>query len=154
MLGWADAADGSGADIDEAALDKALAGLSNVDELRAAFPIGSFRKACNICKAQYDGVHHFYHQLCPACGDFNWQKRNQTVDLRGRVAILTGGRVRIGYQIALRLLRCGAECHVTSRFVSDAALRFSLEPDYEEWRTNLHLYYLELCDIPSVEAFR
>jgi NAD(P)-dependent dehydrogenase (short-subunit alcohol dehydrogenase family) len=45
------------------------------------------------------------------------------VDLSGSIALLTGGRVRIGYQIALRLLRCGAECHVTSRFVSDAALR-------------------------------
>ena len=33
-----------------------------------------------------------------------------------------------------RLLRCGAECHVTSRFVSDAALRFSMEPDYGAWR--------------------
>jgi NAD(P)-dependent dehydrogenase (short-subunit alcohol dehydrogenase family) len=53
----------------------------------------------------------------------------------------------------LRLLRCGATCHVTSRFVSDAALRFSLEPDYDEWRHNLQLYYLELCDLPSVEAF-
>ena len=69
------------------------------------------------------------------------------------MALLTGGRVRIGYQIALRLLRCGAECHITSRFVADAALRFSLEHDYAEWRENLHLYYLELCDLQSVEQF-
>ena len=134
-------------------LEGSLGGLSNVSELRSAFPKGSFRKVCNICKSKYEGVHHFYHQLCPSCGDFNWQKRTQRVDLRGYTAILTGGRVRIGYQIALRLLRCGAECHVTSRFVSDAALRFSLEPDYGTWRQNLTLYYLELCDLPSVEAF-
>ena len=29
--------------------------------------------------------------------------------LTGRVCLLTGGRVKIGYQIALRLLRAGAE---------------------------------------------
>ena len=84
---------------------------------------------------------------------FNHEKRHRAADLSGQVALLTGGRVRIGYQIALRLLRCGAECHVTSRFVADAALRFSLEHDYEEWRENLHLYYLELCDLQSVEQF-
>ncbi len=34
-----------------------------------------------------------------------------------------------------------------------AALRFSLEHDASEWRNRLHLYYLEMCDLPSVELF-
>ena len=34
-----------------------------------------------------------------------------------------------------------------------AALRFSLEHDASEWRDRLHLYYLEMCDLPSVELF-
>ena len=59
-------------------------------------------------------VHHFYHELCVACGDFNHTKRTQSADLSGQVALLTGGRVRIGYRIALRLLRAGAECHVST----------------------------------------
>ena len=128
-------------------------GISSIAELRARYPKGSFRRVCGVCKRNYEGVHHFYHELCVPCGDFNHEKRHRAADLSGQVALLTGGRVRIGYQIALRLLRCGAECHVTSRFVADAALRFSLEHDYEEWRENLHLYYLELCDLQSVEQF-
>ena len=87
----------------------------------AAFPKGSFRRVCNICKQRYTAAHAFYHLLCPACGDFNHAKRMNRCDLSGFVALLTGGRVRIGYQIALRLLRCGATVHVTSRFPSDVS---------------------------------
>jgi NAD(P)-dependent dehydrogenase (short-subunit alcohol dehydrogenase family) len=158
VLGWAGGTDANVCSDDDDTSDvdaetEVLGGLRDVTELRAALPKGSFRKTCNVCKKSFEGMHHFYHQLCVPCADFNYAKRTQQVNLRGYVAILTGGRVRIGYQIALRLLRCGATCHVTTRFVSDAALRFSLEPDYEEWSGRLQLYYLELCDLPSVEAF-
>jgi NAD(P)-dependent dehydrogenase (short-subunit alcohol dehydrogenase family) len=126
---------------------------STTSELKSAYPKGSFRRVCNICKRRFDGVHHFYHQLCPACGEFNYTKRLASADLTGFVALLTGGRVRIGYQIALRLLRAGATVHVTSRFPNDAALRFSLEQDAPQWRDRLHLYYLEMTDLHSVESF-
>ena len=43
-------------------------------------------------------IHHFYDQLCPACAELNFRKRTELADLRGRVALLTGGRVKIGYQ--------------------------------------------------------
>ncbi len=62
---------------------------------------------CYVCKQRYIGVHHFYDQLCPTCGDFNFAKRTETADLRGRVALLTGGRVKIGYQAGIKLLRAG-----------------------------------------------
>ena len=39
------------------------------------------------------------------CGDFNFAKRTELADLSGRVALLTGGRVKIGYQAGLKLLR-------------------------------------------------
>ena len=39
--------------------------------------------------------------------DFNFAKRDELADLRGRVALVTGGRVKIGYQAGLKLLRCG-----------------------------------------------
>ena len=39
------------------------------------------------------------------------------------------------------------------RVSGQAALRFSLEHDASEWRDRLHLYYLEMCDLPSVELF-
>ena len=38
----------------------------------------------------------------------NFAKRTELADLRGRVALLTGGRVKIGYQAGIKLLRCGA----------------------------------------------
>ena len=44
---------------------------------------------------------------------------------RGRVALLTGGRVKIGYQAGIKLLRAGASLIVTTRFPRDAALRYS-----------------------------
>lgn len=37
--------------------------------------------------------------------------------------------------------------------LGQAALRFSLEHDASEWQDRLHLYYLEMCDLPSVERF-
>ena len=33
---------------------------------------------CYICKAAYTRVHSFYDTMCPACGDFNFQKRFQS----------------------------------------------------------------------------
>src|SRR5690349_172552 len=58
---------------------------------------------CYVCKEKYSELHHFYDQLCPACGDFNFAKRTELADLNGRTALLTGGRVKIGYQAGLKL---------------------------------------------------
>ena len=44
------------------------------------------------------------------------RKRTELADLRGRVALLTGGRVKIGYQAGIKLLRAGAQLIVTTRF--------------------------------------
>ena len=63
---------------------------------------------CYICKRDYSAIHHFYDQLCPACAELNFRKRTESADLRGRVALLTGGRVKIGYQAGIKLLRAGA----------------------------------------------
>lgn len=38
-------------------------------------------------------VHAFYDQLCPACATTNFAARTELADLRGRVALLTGGHV-------------------------------------------------------------
>jgi len=55
----------------------------------------------------------------------NYEKRNQMADLKGKVAILTGGRVKIGYQCGLKLLRCGATVIVTTRFPRDSCARYA-----------------------------
>jgi NAD(P)-dependent dehydrogenase (short-subunit alcohol dehydrogenase family) len=108
---------------------------------------------CYICKAAYTEVHFFYHLLCPACADFNYRMRNLRADLTGRVALVTGGRVKIGFQTVLRLLRDGARVIVTTRFPHAAARRFHAEADAAAWIDRLHVYGLDLRNIPAVEAF-
>ncbi len=108
---------------------------------------------CYICKQNYSTIHHFYDQLCPTCADFNYGKRTETADLRGRVALLTGGRVKIGYQAGIKLLRAGSHLIVCTRFPKDAALRYSAEADFKEWGNRLEIYGLDLRHTPSVEAF-
>ena len=44
---------------------------------------------CYVCKQHYTLIHHFYDQLCPDCAEFNFFKRTELADLRGRVALLT-----------------------------------------------------------------
>src|SRR5215213_10511457 len=108
---------------------------------------------CYVCKERYQEIHSFYDQLCPACAALNFRKRSETADLRGRVALLTGGRVKIGYQGGIKLLRAGAELIVTTRFPRDAAARYASEPDFAEWSDRLTIFGLDLRHTPSVEAF-
>ena len=108
---------------------------------------------CYVCKQKYSRIHHFYDQLCPDCAGFNFAKRTETADLRGRVALLTGGRVKIGYQAGLKLLRAGASLIVTTRFPRDSAARYAEEPDFGEWAHRLEIFGLDLRHTPSVEAF-
>lgn len=108
---------------------------------------------CYVCKQKYTRVHHFYDQLCPPCAELNFFKRTETADLRGRVALLTGGRVKIGYQAGLKLLRAGAGLIVTTRFPRDSAARYAAEPDFGDWAERLEIFGLDLRHTPSVEAF-
>ena len=108
---------------------------------------------CYVCKQNYTKVHHFYDQLCPECAESNFYKRTETADLRGRVALLTGGRVKIGYQAGIKLLRAGAHLIVTTRFPRDSAKRYAAEADFKDWGHRLEIYGLDLRHTPSVEAF-
>ena len=69
------------------------------------------------------------------------------------MALVTGGRVKIGYQASLKLLRCGAELIVTTRFPRDSAARYAREADFGEWAHRLEIFGLDLRHTPSVEAF-
>ena len=108
---------------------------------------------CYVCKQKYTQIHHFYDQMCPPCAELNFEKRTELADLRGRVALLTGGRVKIGYQAGLKLLRSGAHLIVTTRFPRDSAARYSREADFGEWGDRLEIFGLDLRHTPSVEAF-
>jgi NAD(P)-dependent dehydrogenase (short-subunit alcohol dehydrogenase family) len=108
---------------------------------------------CYVCKQEYSTLHPFYDQMCKECGDFNFAKRSESADLSGRVALLTGGRVKIGYQAGIKLLRAGATLIVTTRFPRDAAQRYAQEADFAEWGDRLEIFGLDLRHTPSVEDF-
>jgi len=127
----------------------------DVDDDPAASPFRETIQAqhCYICKVRYREIHHFYDQLCPDCAALNFAKRGELADMSGMVVLLTGGRVKIGYQAGIKLLRCGAELIVATRFPRDAAERYAAEPDFAEWGDRLEVFGLDLRHTPSVEAF-
>ena len=106
---------------------------------------------CYVCKMPYTQVHFFYDSMCAACAELNYRKRSELCDLRGRVALVTGGRVKIGQEIVKKLLRCGARVIVTTRFAADAARRYAEMPDFAEFAERLEIHGLDLRHTPSVE---
>ncbi len=123
---------------------------SNVDSASAGELIKA--RPCYICKQPYTIVDAFYHQLCRDCAASNHAKRNAHTDLRGRRALLTGGRAKIGMYIALRLLRDGAHLTITTRFPRDAARRFAAMSDSPEWLGRLRIVGIDLRDPAQVIA--
>ena len=109
--------------------------------------------SCYICHKPYVELHFFYHQLCPACAAFNYAKREEKANLSGKVCLVTGGRTKIGYRSALKLLRCGSRVVVTTRFPHDAAIRFAAEKDCNNWLDNLDIYGLDFRDLRRLEEF-
>jgi hypothetical protein len=110
-------------------------------------------RTCYVCKKDFHDLHFFYDSMCGECAELNWNKRHQSSDLSGRIALVTGSRVKIGYQAAIMLLRAGAHVIVTTRFPADAALRYSREKDFGEWKHRLDVHGLDLRHTPSVEIF-
>lgn len=110
-------------------------------------------RVCYICKEKYRDVDTFYHWLCPPCAQRNHVKREQRACLDGRQALVTGGRIKIGYQTALKLLRDGARVIVTTRFAKDAAMRFASESDVQQWQQRLQICALDFLDIRGVLSF-
>ncbi len=118
-----------------------------------AVDVKEFRQErnCYVCKKSFSKMHRYYDSMCEPCGEFNYAKREQTADLSGRYALITGARVKIGFQASLKLLRAGAHVIVTTRFPVDAAARYSRQPDYAQLRPRLQIHGLDLRHTPSVE---
>lgn len=108
---------------------------------------------CYVCKAEFARLHFFYDTMCPRCAQLNYQRRFQTADLTGQVAVITGPRLKIGYQATLMMLRSGATVIATTRFPVDSASRYAREKDFGDWGDRLHIYGLDLRHTPSVEIF-
>ncbi|MEU1274898.1 SDR family oxidoreductase [Streptomyces sp. NPDC005799] len=134
----------------EAMAATATGALDRREDAPLAVPgdAGRFRKprSCYVCKSPYRQVDAFYHRLCPRCAADNSARRGLSTDLSGRRALLTGGRVKIGFQLALMMLRDGAELLVTSRFPHDTVRRFRAEPGSAKWLDRLTVLAVDLRD--------
>lgn len=107
---------------------------------------------CYICRKQIseDNGHPFYKRMCKECGEKNWNKRLEHVSLWGYTALVTGGRIKIGYETSLKLLRSGAFVVVTTRFPVDAVNRYCTEKDFLQWCDRLVVYQIDFRRIQSV----
>ena len=110
-------------------------------------------RKCYVCKKKFEDVHPFYHCMCIDCGDFNFDKRSQVTDLTGKLAIVTGGRIKIGFQTCLKLLRMDATVIATTRFPTDALERYQKEPDYSQFKDRLTIWPLDLLDAAAIDEF-
>lgn len=147
--------------------------IDAVNDTRRGLELQNFR-SCYTCKSRFDQIHSFYDQLCPcaftlshnllieylcfilsssACAELNFEKRFQTCNLRGKVALVTGGRVKIGFQVVIKLLEAGAFVIVTTRFPKNAAIRFTGHPSFDTFRGRLQIYGLDFRDLVHLEEF-
>ncbi|KAF8862116.1 NAD(P)-binding protein [Acephala macrosclerotiorum] len=100
-------------------------------------------KKCYICQFWLVSHHPQYSALCQQCGDFNLASSAlslpSNLQLLGRTALVTGGRLNLGYHTALRLLRCGAKVIVSTRYPRDAETRYLAENDWKTWKERLRI---------------
>ncbi len=135
---------------------KALAGVSGFyDDEKDETKLTKLQipKNCYCCNRSYQYAHSFYTRMCPECAGENYEKRFLTADLTGRNAILTGGRVKVGFATALKLLRNGANLVLTTRFPALALQTLQQEADYSEWKDRLWIYGLDLRNLKAIQEF-
>ena len=110
-------------------------------------------RTCIVCKGLFKVAHDHYPQHCARCGDVDRDKREARADLSGRRALVTGGRIKIGFELAKKLLRDGAHVTITTRFPRDAEARFRQEPDADTWLGRLAIEPIDLTDPAALLAF-
>eukprot|EP00039_Didymoeca_costata_P015395 m.260694 g.260694 ORF g.260694 m.260694 type:complete len:1069 (+) comp16214_c0_seq1:187-3393(+) len=143
-------------------IDEAINGLKGIPPMRfksadlwESVRGNEFLPKCYMCRARIDPVETLSERprVCDACEFLNSSKRTQSADLSNTVAVVTGGRCRIGYATAIRLLRLGATVIVTSRFPNTTARKYALEKDWSVWKDKLFIYGLDFRHMPSVAQF-
>jgi NAD(P)-dependent dehydrogenase (short-subunit alcohol dehydrogenase family) len=109
---------------------------------------------CYVCKEFYhiSFTVDTYIDMCSECGRFNYERREMVADLSTVRALVTGVRVKIGYAVALKLLRCGSKVIGTTRYPSIAALNFHCEPDYEDFKGRLTIIKCNFLNLKEVHS--
>ena len=89
--------------------------------------------------------------ICDSCKERNLRYASIHTNMKGYTAVVTGGRIKIGYATALRLLRDGARVLVITRYPFDALNRYQQEPDYDTFHDRLIIYGFNLMYVNRLD---
>jgi NAD(P)-dependent dehydrogenase (short-subunit alcohol dehydrogenase family) len=108
---------------------------------------------CYVCKRIYDTkvVLDTYNSMCLKCAYFNYKHKHETADMRGKTALVTGIRHKIGLEITLKLLRAGAKVIGTTRFSHATWYNYRKQPDFEEWKNRLIVFKCDFLKLTEVD---
>lgn len=104
-------------------------------------------RICFICRRR--NVERY--GICPDCAELNRKMRETYADLSGKFAVVTGGRIKIGYAVCLRLLRQGASVIAVTRYPKTALENYMREPDYEEFKSRLYIVGFDLLHVDRID---
>lgn len=109
---------------------------------------------CYQCKKYYNRQIHIedYEFLCITCADENYLNKNLKVNLQNQTFLITGGRVKLGYASALKLLRFGAKVIITTRYPNFAMSNYQEESDYNLWKNNLTIIECDFTKLKEIYA--
>ena len=120
------------------------------------------KKSCYICKEKkiIENVENDDNScnlnekfMCDKCDNINNLKRNICANLTGKIAIVTGGRVKIGWETAIKLLESNCTVIITTRFPIDALKRYSTHPEYTNFKDRLIIYPIDLRYKLDIDQF-
>ena len=104
------------------------------------------KRVCLICRQRNMDE----YGICPACQAMNDRMRSITCDLSGKIALVTGGRIKIGYAVCLRLLRQGASVIAVTRYPKSAMETYMKEPDYCTFSDRLRIIGFDLMRVDKM----
>lgn len=103
-------------------------------------------RVCLICRRR----NMERYGICPECAELNRQMRETLRDMSGRFACVTGGRIKIGYAVCLRLLRQGASVIAVTRYPKTALENYMNEPDYDSFKDRLYIIGFDLMRVDRI----
>ena len=126
--------------------------ISNKNKIKLKLDTNNNISVCYNCKKYFhnDICLDQYIDMCLDCAEFNYIHKIKMVDLTDKTAFVTGIRYKIGFKIALKLLRCGCKVIGTTRFPQSAWYNYCLQADFAKWKHNLIIYKVNFLDINAV----
>ncbi len=104
-------------------------------------------KTCLMCRK--NTIEHY--GICEECAELNRNMRNMPCDFSEKTAVVTGGRIKIGYAVCLRLLRNGAKVIAVTRYPKTAMEQYAKEPDFEQFKDRLFIIGFDLLRVDLIE---